>query len=147
MAEAGAPAIDLGVQLGVGAAFVLVMFTFHSTGLVAISRFLHLHDEDALPRRFGVRAIALMAGSGLLLFLLHFSEILAFAIFYRAVGAAGSFGESLYFSASAYATLGVTAGHVPQDWRLIGALEALIGFLLIGWSTAFVARNLRKMNA
>jgi hypothetical protein len=46
----------------------------------------------------------------------------------------------LFFSASAYSTLANTVEGFPDRWRLIGAIEGLVGFLLIGWSTAvFVA--------
>ena len=53
--------------------------------------------------------------------------------------------EALYYSASAYATLGRGAEFFPADWRLIGALEALIGFLLIGWSTAFIVSKVNRL--
>ena len=45
----------------------------------------------------------------------------------------------------AYATLGRTADYFPPDWRLIGALEALIGFLLIGWSKAFIVSKANRL--
>lgn len=53
--------------------------------------------------------------------------------------------EALYYSASAYATLGQTAEYFPDEWRLIGAVEALIGFVLISWSTAFMATTLNRL--
>ena len=54
--------------------------------------------------------------------------------------------EALFYSASAYATLGWTADYFPTSWRLIGAVEALIGFILIGWSTAFMVTTMRKLS-
>jgi hypothetical protein len=54
--------------------------------------------------------------------------------------------KALYYSASAYATLGRTADYFPVTWRLIGAIEALIGFILIGWSTAFMVTTMRKLS-
>jgi len=136
---------DLGLQLAVVAAFVLLMVLIHSAGLVGISRALHLHDEREIPNEFGVRASMLMGTYGLLLMTLHFLEIFIFAGFYRLVGAMGSMEEALYYSASCYATLGASASNFSPEWRLVGALEALIGFVLIGWSTAFMVRTLRKI--
>lgn len=136
---------DLSVQLAVAAGFVLVMVLVHSAGLVGISRALHLHDERSIPNEFGIRAAALMGTYGLLLFLLHFLEIFIFAAFFRTVGAMRSMEEALYYSTSCYATLGASAAHFPEEWRLVGGLEALIGFVLIGWSTAFMVRTLRKI--
>ena len=136
---------NLGLQLGIVAGFVLLMVLIHSAGLVGISRALHLHDERRIPNEFGVRAAVLMGTYGLLLMALHFAEILIFALFYWALGAMRSLEEALYYSASCYATLGDAAANFPHEWRLVGALEALIGFVLIGWSTAFMVRTLRKI--
>ena len=33
----------------------------------------------------------------------------------------------------------------PVEWRLVGALEGLIGFLLIGWSTAFFVTDMNRL--
>src|ERR1044071_5916667 len=118
---------DLGMQLLAVACFVLLMVLIHSAGLVGISRALHLHDERSIPNEFGLRAAALMGTYGLLLFLLHFLEIYLFAIFYRYVGALKSMEAALYYSASCYATLGTAAANFAEEWRLVGALEALIG--------------------
>ena len=136
---------DLGIQLAVIAGFVLLMVIVHSAGLVGISRALRLHDERSIPNEFGLRAAFLMGTYGLLLFLLHFFEIFAFAAFYKAVGAMRSMESALYYSASCYATLGAASSHFSEEWRLVGALEALIGFVLIGWSTAFMVRTLRRI--
>ena len=135
----------LGMQLAVVAGFVLMMVLLHSAGLVGISRALRLHDERSIPNEFGARASMLMGTYGLLLMTLHFAEIFIFAAFYRLVGAMRSMEEALYYSASCYATLGDAAANFPNEWRLVGALEALIGFVLIGWSTAFMVRTLRKI--
>ncbi len=92
-----------------------------------------------------MRALLLMGSYGLLLMVLHFMEILIFATFYLTVGSIHSLEEALYYSASCYATLGTTAADFPAQWRLVGAMEALVGFVLIGWSTAFMVRTLRKI--
>ena len=136
---------DLGIQLAVVAGFVLLMVILHSAGLVGISRALRLHDERNIPNEFGLRASFLMGSYGLLLFLLHFLEIFVFAAFYKAVGAMRSMEQALYYSASCYATLGAATTGFSEEWRLVGALEALIGFILIGWSTAFMVRTLRRI--
>ena len=136
---------DLGLQLAVVAGFVLLMVLIHSAGLVGISRLLHLHDEKSIPNQFGLRAATLMGTYGLLLFALHFFEIFVFAAFYHWVGAMRTMEQALFYSASSYATLGAPGATFHEEWRLVGALEALIGFVLIGWSTAFMVRTLRKI--
>ena len=135
---------DLGLQLLVVAGFVLLMLIVHSSGLVGISKALHLDDEKSIPNEFGLRASFLMGSYGLMLFALHFFEIFLFALFFYYVEASRTMEQALYYSASCYATLGGESTFKDQ-WRLVGALEALVGFVLIGWSTAFMVRTLRKI--
>ena len=151
MVDSVAPAvdeatIDLGLQLLAIGGLSLVMVVMHTLGLVGISRLLGLQEKRLLEHDFDSRAVALIGSFGLLLILLHMAEIVVFALFYLAVGGMRTFEEALFYSASAYATLGWTAEYFPPDWRLIGALEALIGFILIGWSTAFMVTTMRKLS-
>lgn len=143
--EADAPTIALGIQLAASAGLVLVMTVIHGLGLVGISKGLNLDEERLKEHAFDVKAVGLMCALALLLFVLHIVEIFVFAGFYLAVGALPVLEEALYYSASAYATLGRTAEYFPGEWRLLGAIEALIGFLLIGWSTAFIVSNVNKL--
>ena len=137
--------IALGLQLIIAAGLVAAMTVIHSLGLIGISKLLRLEDDRLLKHEMNASAIGLLASFGLLLFGLHIAEILIFAAFYLGVGGMETFEEAIFYSASAYATLGWTAEYFPRDWRLIGALEALIGFILIGWSTAFMVSTMRKI--
>ena len=143
--EEGAEAVSLTIQLGSAALLVVVMTLVHATGLAAISRLLGLANDRLEEQDFDVRAIARMAGMAALMFVLHLFEIWLFAAFYMLVGALGDLEEALYFSASTYSTLGRTEEFFPHDWRLLGSLESLIGFLLIGWSTAYIVSKVNKM--
>ncbi|HEX2804125.1 MAG TPA: hypothetical protein VHN55_09135, partial [Sphingomicrobium sp.] len=137
--------ITLGLQLAVTAGFAVAMVVLHTLGLVAISRLLRLKEERLLKHEFNLGAVGLLASFGFLVLLLHMLEIAVFGIFYMLVSSM-DLEEALFYSASAYATLGWTADYFPDSWRLIGAVEALIGFILIGWSTAFMVTTMRKLS-
>lgn len=137
--------VQLGLQLAVSAALVLVMTIIHSLGLMGTAKLLPIDEERLEKRAFDMRAVMLLGNLGLVLFVLHIAEIWLFAAFYLFVGAMQTLEEALYYSASAYATLGRTADYFPDEWRLIGAVEALIGFVLISWSTAFMATSMNKL--
>ena len=143
--EFDARATELAVQLGTSFALVALMIIIHSIGLIEVSRRLHLKQEELENRNFDYSAVLLMAGLGSLLVSLHIIEIVIFALFYLGVGALTTLEAALYYSASAYATLGRPADYFPDDWRLIGALEALVGVVLIGWSTAFVVTTMNRL--
>ncbi|MDP8994021.1 MAG: two pore domain potassium channel family protein [Pseudomonadota bacterium] len=136
---------NLALQLGAAAAMVVLMTLIHGLGLIGISKMLKLDKERLEELRFNKRAIGLICGVALLLFALHVTEIAVFAAFYLLIDAMNALEEALYYSASAYTTLGRTAEYFPEEWRLIGAIEALIGFLLIGWSTAFIVTMTNRL--
>jgi hypothetical protein len=79
--------------------------------------------------------------------LLHVVEITAWAIGYAALRAMPELQSALYFSAVTYTTTGYGDLVLPQRWRLVGAVEALTGILLYGWSTGFFFAVVSRMSA
>jgi voltage-gated potassium channel Kch len=65
-------------------------------------------------------------------------EIWLWAMFYLIIGAFPDLATALYFSTVTFSTLGFGDVLPPERWRLLAALEAINGFLLIGWSTAYL---------
>ena len=121
------------------------MFLVHGAGVVAISKALRLDGERPRRRRFHFESVPVLSAVALLLLALHTLEIALFAGFYRAVGAFAGVEQALYFSTTAYATLSQPPPDFPTHWRLVGAMEGLIGFLLIGWSTAFLVTDMNRL--
>src|SRR5262245_16758104 len=68
---------------------------------------------------------------------LHILEITAWAFAYALMHAMPDLQSGLYFSAVTYTTTGYGDLVLPQRWRLVGAVEALTGILMCGWSTGF----------
>ena len=69
--------------------------------------------------------------------LLHLLEITTWAVFYVWRDAMADLPSSLYFSAVTYTTTGYGDLVLPKEWQLVGAIEALTGILMCGWSTGF----------
>ena len=133
------------VQLVSAAFLVVVMTMVHGAGVAGIAHWLGLDRDRATVRRLHPRTVAILSAVALWLFALHVAEIAVFALFYLAVGAAADFEQALFSSASAYATLGQPHAGFPLEWRLLGALEGLTGFLLLGWSTAFFVTDMNRL--
>jgi hypothetical protein len=133
------------IQLASAAALAIAMTLIHGAGVVGIAHWLGLDRKRTRYRRLHPRTLVLLSAVALVLFGLHLLEIGLFGLFYLAVGAAADFEEALYFSASAYSTLAQPESHFPTAWRIVGALEGLIGFLMIGWSTAFFVTDMNKL--
>jgi hypothetical protein len=68
---------------------------------------------------------------------LHLAEITTWALLYLWAEAMADLPSALYFSAVTYTTTGYGDLVLPQEWRLVGGVEALTGILMCGWSTGF----------
>ena len=140
-----AMSISVGTQLLCGLLLLVVMVLIHGAGIVGATKLLRLEDRSLRAHHVSTTSFALLTSIALCLFALHLLEIAVFAIFYLAVGALESTEQALYFSVSAYTTLGHPDLDFPDEWRLVGGLEGLIGFLLIGWSTAVFITDMNKV--
>ena len=137
--------ISLGTQLLAAAGLLVVMVIIHAAGIIAATKLLRLEDRRLTSHRVDVKAFGLLISIALSLFALHLVEIAVFAGFYLYVGALETLESALYYSASAYSTLGHPDLNFPHDWRVLGAIEGLVGFVLIGWTTAVFIADMNKV--
>lgn len=136
--------MQLGIQIVVGYLLVILTTLIHAIGIVVITKFLRLDDAALRAHRLDLGALALLVTMALALFALHTIEIGIFALFYLSVGAFQGLEPALYFSTESYTTLGPGIA-LPVQWRLVGAVEGLAGFVLIGWSIAVFVTDMNKL--
>jgi hypothetical protein len=67
-------------------------------------------------------------------------EVWSWALAYTVLNVTTSFPDALYLSTVLFSTIGYGGVAFDAHWRLMTALEGIGGFLLIGWSTAFLVR-------
>jgi hypothetical protein len=66
------------------------------------------------------------------------AEVWIWGIFYYFIGAVPDFETALYFSTSSFTTVGFGDVYLQKDWRLLSSIEAMNGFIMFGWATAFI---------
>jgi Ion channel. len=71
------------------------------------------------------------------LIIVHLLEIAVWGLFFWWQKCLPDAESSFYFSGVTYATIGYGDLVLPQEWRLFGPIEGLIGILMCGLSTAF----------
>lgn len=125
-------------NLALSAFMVLLTSTVHLVGLAALIAFFRRriiahHDTLSLARQM----IAILAVV-MTLFVLHGIEIWLYAVVYLLVGAFDALEPALYFATSTFTTVGFGDIVLDEDWRLFSAIQSANGFLLIGWSTAYL---------
>ena len=106
----------------------------HATGVTAALRRARIH-AGGRPRPW--KWIWLFVRLAAWIVLLHLVEIAVWASFYVWREAMPDAQSAFYFSAVTYTTTGYGDLVLPQEWRLLGAIEALTGILMCGWSTGF----------
>jgi voltage-gated potassium channel Kch len=122
-------------------AWVLMALTvmIHATGVSFALRRPRIVVTRLWPRtRLFIRLAAFII-------FLHLLEISIWGVFYVWAGAMTELPSSLYFSAVTYTTTGYGDLVLPMDWRLVGAVEALTGILMCGWSTGFFFAMVNQM--
>jgi len=121
-----------------GSILVTLTVCVHGIGLLAMSAQLrHVIGRYRPHQRLG-STVVVMVATVLGLFILHTAEIWIWAFAYVLVGAIPDFWHALIFSTLSFSTLGAEAVSTTPQWQLFGSIEGVNGFLLIGWSTAYL---------
>ena len=127
---------------------VTITVIMHFIGLVGLSWFLQRRWREHRKRLSsmfwqGLSIVVTVLG----LFALHFLQIWVYAVAYIILGEFHSVEEALYFSTSTFTTVGFGDLVLDERWRLLSAAESANGFLLIGWSTAFLVSLTSRVRA
>jgi hypothetical protein len=125
-------------NLSLGTLLIATTVLEHTLVLIALSRSMpHLIRWGRLHvHGFGKATAMVMTVLGL--FLAHTVEVWTWAAAYYGLGMMASFEDALYFSTTTFSTVGFGDLTLARDWRLLSSLEGVNGFLLIGWSTAYL---------
>jgi hypothetical protein len=78
--------------------------------------------------------------------LLHFIEAGTWAAFFWMSRVLPGFEPAFYFSITSYTTVGYGDVLLPERWRLLGPIEAAVGILMFGWSTAIIVAVVTRIH-
>jgi voltage-gated potassium channel len=131
-------------ELGLSTAVVSVTVVIHLLGLDVLQLLVRWH-LDRFTKWIHLDRMLVPLGIVMGLFVVHGVEIWLYALVYWRLDMLSTLEQSLYFSTSAYSTLGETGAILPLQWRIVGVLEGINGMLLIGWSTAFLFQILEHL--
>ena len=71
-------------------------------------------------------------------------QIAAWGLLYYLWGELGSYANCLYFSFASYTTVGAPDLKLSAPHRMLGALEAAVGVMMLGWSTALLVQIINR---
>jgi hypothetical protein len=135
--------------------FVQLLFAF---GLTCTNVFIHaLGTLEAIShrerdRRRGKEHGLFSAGIQIvrvvsILLLLHLMEAGTWAGFYFLSGDLPDIESAIYFSLTSYTTVGYGDIVLPPPWRILGPIEAAVGILMFGWSTAIIVAAITRIHS
>ena len=127
-------------NLAVGTALAALTVLIHTAGLMLIAaltprlaRWLRLHSHD-------VGRTVVMTGTVVGLLAVLTLEVWSWALAYDVIGVTANFADALSLSTDVFSTIGYGRLAFDPRWQLLTALEGINGFLMIGWSTAYLVR-------
>ena len=131
-------------QLLIGSLVIAATVAIHAEMFGFLSR---RHDRiisgaRARLGRFGDTAF-IMTGV-LYIMLVHTIEVWLWALVLMITEGIAGFEPALYFSLVSFTTLGYGDLIPVKEWRLLAGLIGANGFLLFGWSTAFMFELVRR---
>jgi hypothetical protein len=130
-----------------GLPLIVFTVTIHVVGFGLISR-KTLSASSHTFRRHPVSAFVVVTGvTTLLATSLHGLEAAIWAFAYRFLGALPDNRSAMLYSLNAMTSYGHINLRLEDHWHLLGAMEALNGWLLFGLSTAFLFAVIERVSS
>jgi len=129
-----------------GVPLIVLTVVIHVLGLGFIKNRAFSASQKNGRRRYRMTAsVILIAGVTLSAIGLHALEAAIWAVAYVRLGALADLRAAMLYSLNAVTSYGHTNLELAQHWYLMGALEALNGWLLFGLTTAFLFSVIDKV--
>ena len=133
-----------------GLSLIGATIAFHVIGLVYLGVLLirvrrHIKSGRHTRTRLIWVSILTLGYAGTAIAFLHAIEAGLWAVTYRLVDAVDTRWDAILYSIDSISTRGASGIVLPEEWRLLGALEAADGMLLFGISTAFLFTALQRV--
>ena len=125
-------------NLGLASVMVMVTVTLHFFGLLLLTYVMSASRHHLRPHESVLRQAALLLFVILGIFALVTVHIWLYAALYRALGEMRDFETALYYSTTTFTAVGFGDVVVSPRWRVLSAIEAANGVILLAWSTAFL---------
>jgi hypothetical protein len=133
------------IELSIGALMVCLTVFVHAVALDRLMVVLEIVGPafyKALKKAWKTGMLILTV---LWLFISHIVQIWLWAFLYLYLDSFSTMEEALYFSTTTFTTVGYGDLIMEPGWRLLSAFQSANGFILFGWSTAFIFEITSKL--
>ncbi|MCG8651805.1 MAG: potassium channel family protein [Pirellulales bacterium] len=125
----------------VGLLLTAMTIAIHATGTALWIRYLKRNERQSAGGRRASSHLRVLCATAIALLSLHIVEVVVWALTYRILVGRQAFAtieEAIYFSTVTFASLGYGDVVIDGPWRLLSAIQAMIGLLVFGWSSALL---------
>jgi hypothetical protein len=127
----------LATNLALGTLMISLTVVVHTFGLMSVTHAMSWVTDRI--RLHGHRSRMLAMNTVVIgVFAVLTAEVWLWAASFTLIGVVDDFETALYFSTITFSTVGYGDVVPHPEWRMLAALEGVNGFLLIGWSTAYL---------
>jgi hypothetical protein len=124
-------------NLALGTLMISLTVVIHTFGLMGVTHAMGWVTDRI--RLHGHRSRMLAMNTVVIgVFAVLTAEVWLWAASFTLIGVVDDFETALYFSTITFSTVGYGDVVPHPEWRMLAALEGVNGFLLIGWSTAYL---------
>jgi len=139
--------VRLLLNLVLASAMVAVTVLIHFWGLIVLVRLMGHTGRRLRANDNAIGQAALLVFVVFGLIGLHTIEIWLYAIVYLELDTLPTLESAVYFSTVTFVALGYGDVVLGKAWRLVSAIEAANGVILIAWSTAFLVAVTARLRA
>jgi hypothetical protein len=134
------------VDWAYGLPLIVLNVVIHVVGLGLISQRAIRVANGSIAHHHPTSAFVLLLGNTTLVAtILHWVEASIWAIAYRLLGAIPDYKSAMLYSLNAMTSYGHENLSLEARWQLMGAMEALNGWLLFGLTTAFLFGMMQRV--
>jgi hypothetical protein len=129
-----------------GLPLIVLTVVFHAYGLGLLNQdVISRLNRSEGSRTFSSAASFVIGATALAVTVLHGIEGAVWAVAYRLLGASADNKSAMLYSLNAITSYGHENLNLAVRWQMMGALEALNGWILFGLTTAFLFSVVQKV--
>jgi len=129
-----------------GLPLIVLTILIHVFGISLLrERAVRHFNQRSQMRQPTAEFVVVMGAITLAVTILHAAEAGIWALAYKSLGVLPDYSTAMLYSLNAITSYGHTNINLNDYWHLLGALEALNGWLLFGLSTAFLFGMIQKV--
>ena len=131
-----------------GLCLVAATIVVHALGTTFWIGWLRRRSDNAPRKNIVLGRLEVLSATAVALLVLHMIEVVVWAVSYLLLIGGHQFSgfeQAVYFSTVTFAALGYGDVVIEGTWRLLSAIQAMVGLMVFGWSSALLFAVVQRL--